>query len=337
MLCRLVVSLGLGLTAGSALAQDMTLQPEILQPHLFDVGGGRRLNMTCVGEGSPTVVFEQGGEGSLVNWRRVQKPISAMTRTCFYDRAGFGFSDPPAGPVTGLDVTDDLRALLTAADVDGPIILVGHSIGGFYATLYADRFFEDVVGLVLIEPGFAGQFDPASLTQRRREQAAIAEGYDWLSGCADLARAGRLTREDPQGCFRLGGDRTGAETAYLLRMHTRPHWYEAEASQSHSYFPAGDEEPESWRQERLARRSFDALPMRVLSAEVVAREQVQDDAAHAAFVVHWRAGHQALAARSTRGTMETVAGAGHFIQLDKPDVVIDAVRRVLEQARHEAH
>lgn len=334
MMRRLLIFLCLIFGATSAAwAQEMTLQSEILEPHLYDIGGGRRLNMTCVGEGAPTIVFEQGGEGSLVNWRRVQGSISAMTRTCFYDRAGFGFSDPPDGPVTGVNVTDDLHTLLGIAGVEGPIILVGHSIGGFYATLYADRFPDQVAGLVLLDPGFAGQFDPADPAQRRREQASIAEGYDWLAGCADLARAGRLSREAPQGCFGLDKERTEAEAAYLLHMHTRPPWYEAEASQSHNYFPAGDEEPESWRQERLARRSFGDMPMVVLSAGVVGRERVQDEAAHAAFVAHWREGHRALAGRSGRGTMEVVADAGHFIQLDQPQVVIDTVGRVLEQVR----
>ena len=69
--------------------------PQIIARHHVDIGG-RRLNMTCVGKGAPVVVFLQGGEGSILSWRKVEAPIAAVTRVCLYDRAGFGWSDPPA-------------------------------------------------------------------------------------------------------------------------------------------------------------------------------------------------------------------------------------------------
>lgn len=177
--------------AAGAQETDRTL----LRPNLIEVAHGRRLHFACVGEGSPTIVFEQGGEGWIVNWRKVQEEAARISRTCFYDRAGFGLSDPAEDPVTGNNVTDDLKSLLVAAHVAEPVVLVGHSIGGFYATLFADRFPQSVAGLVLIEPGFDGQFGPSSPRQRRQEQGAMRAGAEGLRNCAELARRNNLSPE----------------------------------------------------------------------------------------------------------------------------------------------
>ncbi|MFP5296925.1 MAG: alpha/beta fold hydrolase, partial [Alphaproteobacteria bacterium] len=118
-LVALMTSLLLGLLLGVAALQssDPSLDGRLAEPHLVEIEDGRRLNFFCIGEGAPVVLFEQGGEGNIANWKAVQPAISALTRTCFYDRAGFGYSDPPAEAVTALSVTDDLRALLKAEQV----------------------------------------------------------------------------------------------------------------------------------------------------------------------------------------------------------------------------
>jgi pimeloyl-ACP methyl ester carboxylesterase len=304
---------------------------EFLTPNLIEVEGGRHLNMVCSGKGFPTVVFEQGGEGSLLNWGKVQPSVSKITRTCLYDRAGFGFSDPPDQPVTGWRVTDDLHALLKKAGVREPIVLVGHSIGGFYATLYTDRFASDVAGLVLVDPGFAGQFNP-SPEERKIEQANIQAGGIHLAECADLAKQGKLSLDTPHDCFALGPSRTPDEAAYLLHMFTRPFWYEAELSQSENYFPSTDTESVDVQEERRAKRAFGDMPIVVLTAGIPARDQ-NNDAAYEEFKTLWKAGHDAIAARSTRGESIVVPLAHHFIQLDQPPVVIEAIGRVVAAIR----
>jgi pimeloyl-ACP methyl ester carboxylesterase len=114
--------------------------------------GGRTLHMTCKGKGRPTVVMESGVTRSGDDWAAVQALIAPSVRACTYDRAGLGRSDPrPALPCTIQDMVDDLRALLTGADLPGPYILVGHSLGGLITRLYAGQHPEDVVGMVLVD------------------------------------------------------------------------------------------------------------------------------------------------------------------------------------------
>jgi pimeloyl-ACP methyl ester carboxylesterase len=120
---------------------------------LFDVGGGRRLYLSCVGTGSPTVVLEAGLNDPAAPWFAVERAVAPATRVCTYDRANTvaGASDPAPTPRTGADVVADLHALLDVAGVPGPYVLVGHSIGGLFVRLYASTYPDEVVGLVLVD------------------------------------------------------------------------------------------------------------------------------------------------------------------------------------------
>lgn len=98
-----------------------------------------RMHLNCMGQGSPTIVLESGlGEDSLI-WGKVQPVLSNTTRVCSYDRAGMGWSAPHPGPRDADEIADQLHALLQAAAIDGPIVLMGHSIGGLYVRDYATR------------------------------------------------------------------------------------------------------------------------------------------------------------------------------------------------------
>jgi hypothetical protein len=82
ILLSLCLAVCLALSAGPAATAQPTYDAGLLTPHLADIGGGRRLNLVCFGHGSPVVVFAQGGEGSMLSWQKVEKPISAVTRVC---------------------------------------------------------------------------------------------------------------------------------------------------------------------------------------------------------------------------------------------------------------
>jgi pimeloyl-ACP methyl ester carboxylesterase len=119
--------------------------------HLVDVGG-RRLYVHCTGSGSPTVVLVSGLAETSVYWGGWIAPALARNTTvCAYDRAGQGWSDPPASPQDGLAVATDLHTLLDHAQIPGPYVLVGHSTGGVYARIFAARYPDQVAGMVLLD------------------------------------------------------------------------------------------------------------------------------------------------------------------------------------------
>jgi pimeloyl-ACP methyl ester carboxylesterase len=115
----------------------------------FDIGG-RRLFLRCTGHRSPTVVFEGG---LTTDWYELQNQLAGFTRVCSYDRPGgpASRSDPAPIPRTARDLVADLRALLRAAHVPGPYVLVGHSNSGLFSVLYASTHPRQVAGLVLID------------------------------------------------------------------------------------------------------------------------------------------------------------------------------------------
>src|SRR5215210_2814868 len=124
---------------------------------LVDIGG-RRLYITCTGEGSPTVILEHGMATESGSWAQVQQAVARFTRVCAYDRAGRGKSDPAPKPRTSEDMVADLHTLLANAYLPGPYILVGNSLGGFNARLYAHKYPGEVAGLVLVDSMHPDQF-----------------------------------------------------------------------------------------------------------------------------------------------------------------------------------
>ena len=163
---------------------------------LISVQGKRRLNLFCIGRGGPTVLMDSGTGGSTRDWREVQGAVSGGTSVCAYDRAGYGFSDPPTRTSDAANAADDLHRLVHRAGLPLPLVLVGHSNGGFYAVRYTQSYPQDVGGMILVDPGFAGQMDfdryglaPAKSKELRQANAALVA---FAAHCLALARNGEL-------------------------------------------------------------------------------------------------------------------------------------------------
>lgn len=127
---------------------------------LIDVGG-HRLHLHCTGSGSPTVVLQPGGGdfSSVMGW--IAPAVASDTRVCVYDRAGRGWSEPADSPQDATKIATDLHTLLQRGDVPGPYVLAGHSFGGLYVLTYADRYPDEVAGMVLVDStNPAGEADP---------------------------------------------------------------------------------------------------------------------------------------------------------------------------------
>ena len=141
---------GSGLSAFNALALHHFRATHAPPGETYAVAG-HAMHIRCMGSGSPTLVLDAGlGNDDLI-WSGVQPTLAQTTRVCSYDRAGFGWSDRLAEPRDADHIAAELHGLLATAEIEGPVVLMGHSIAGLYERDYATRYPNQVVGLVFVD------------------------------------------------------------------------------------------------------------------------------------------------------------------------------------------
>jgi pimeloyl-ACP methyl ester carboxylesterase len=338
------LALGIALATSAASAGSTTPSAVYATPqHLVAVDGARRLNLYCVGSGNPTVVLDAGSGNAMATWRHVQEEIGTTTRACAYDRAGLGFSDAAERPSDLRNIVDDLHRLVEAAPIATPFVYVGHSLAGAIGLLYVATYPEDIAGAVLIEPAFAGQVATlqAPLPPDRRD--AIARSFRrsiaFDAACLALARQGALVSpatDEARACVDVSGNPDTLDD--ILRqvnahLQTLPRVWEAQQSELASFTPEGDEPDVNTRELDAVHPSFGDKPLVVLSRGVEEGAPGVPPAYLPKVEAAWRAGHDRIAALSSRGVNTIIPGARHYIQIDRPEAVVAAVRRVVEAAR----
>jgi pimeloyl-ACP methyl ester carboxylesterase len=119
---------------------------------------GHRMFLHCTGTGNPTVLLSSGFGERSPSWSWIVDSVATTTRVCVYDRAGEGWSEPADGPQDGIELATDLHATLAAADIAGPYVLAGHSVGGTYNMIFAARYPTEIAGMVLLDSATPEQF-----------------------------------------------------------------------------------------------------------------------------------------------------------------------------------
>lgn len=319
------------------------LAPEVAaqytRPHeLIDIGG-RRLNLFCTGSGPRTVLFDAGGSDWSVIWALVQPAIAAKARACTYDRAGLGYSDPAKGTRAPIEIVEDMRALIKAAGLTRPVVLVGHSLGGFNMKLYAALYPDDVAGLVLLDPA-EDRTDArtrALVRSRLGAQAAIRSELldtNWLrrsiaryADCAAAARDKPMDAASPlyRSCTDPARPALGpAIAAERARIQVTAAYQQAQASEFANSVYGNDDQDEAYA--ALFRPGlFGDRPLIVLTHG----NHDASDPADAADFAAQIAMHCETAGLSRQGELRVVDRSDHYIELDRPDAVIQAIHDVL--------
>jgi len=312
---------------------DVIRDPAYANPQrLVDLGDGRRLNLYCIGSGSPTVVFDAGLANWSQIWGLVQPDVAKRTQACAYDRAGLGFSDPATRPGTSANIVDDLDRLLRAAPIAPPYVLVGHSYGGMNVRLYANLHREDVAGLVLVDPSHEDASatwlelypDPNRMARMIAERARTKRE---AQVCIDGAKAGFIEGSELYlRCVSTGINERydRAINAVYYRLQQEPSFLQARLWEDEAF------DFDSAAQLRMTRRSYGDLPMIVLTRAMSDEEDGApiDVSGH----LHLKL-HQDLAGLSARGVQRTVPRSSHDIHMDQPQAVIGAIVEVVEAAR----
>lgn len=246
----------------------------ILSGKLVDAGG-HRLRIERSGTGSPTVILESGLAQTRSTWGTVPANVSLFTQVITYDRAGLGESDPGPIPRTSREIVEDLHNVLVNSGTTGPFILVGHSFGGLTVRLFANKYSDQVAGLVLVDASHEDEYSrvAALMSEPDRDKYLRHEGGDNYERVNLLASADQVRKS--------GGLRQ--MPIVVLSAPGTPHT------------PAGP------RGVQL----HEELQFRLLS----------------------------LVAGITQAKADN---SSHFIQLDRPDLVTGAIRKMVEQSRPKA-
>jgi pimeloyl-ACP methyl ester carboxylesterase len=296
---------------------------------LIDVEG-QRLHLVCAGAGRPTVLFEAGIAASSLSWTRVMPEVAAFTHACAYDRAGLGWSEPSRTTRTVDRMVAELRGVLAHSVSSGPAVLVGHSFGAFLILVYAARYPADVAGLVLVDPPTEWQHLSGQRAQllRRGVQAshigrALARA-GVVRACLALLTGG--APGVPRNFVRVLGPRALRTLEHLVgevrklppeihpvvqALWCDPKCFRGMAEHLGAMGVMGDA--------AAAVGSLTDMPLVIVSGGDQPEEHIVQ--------------HRALARLSSRGRHIVAAKSGHWIHLDEPAIVIDAVREMIEQTR----
>ncbi len=294
---------------------------------LVDIGGGRKLHIHVTGEGSPAVVLEAGIAATSISWALVQPEVARFTAVCSYDRGGLGWSDATDAPRTPSSIARELHTLLARAQVAGPYVLVGHSFGGLVVQRFASLYPADVCGLVLVDPLAASEWYPFGPEHRRKwvhgirlsRRGALLARFGVVRACLAMVMAGG--RFAPRFAGRMASGRHGSGfldriTGQLGKLpravwpQIAAHW--CRAASFDGMVRHLEALPESAREMAgLARLDVPAI---VITG---ARNSSPEEPAPAL------AGARRIRAEDS----------GHWVQVDEPAVVVEAIREMVDAVR----
>jgi len=295
---------------------------------------GCRLHIHVSGNGAPPVVFEAGIAATSLSWALVQPEIANYTQTVSYDRAGLGWSDPSGSARDPARVVEELRALLHRSGVAAPRVLVAHSYGALIARVYAARHSAEIAGLILLDPVSAAEWShPSELSRRMLRRAILLSrrgatlarlavvrlALNLLAGGA--RRLPRLVARASSGAGVVFTERIVGEIRKLPRELwpiVQAHWCDPKCFDAMAQYL---EALPATAVEASQAKSLGEMPLTVLSAGNSSPAQ--------------RAEHERLVCLSTRGKLEIVPDSRHWIQLDRPDIVIRAIQDMLALRKSE--
>jgi pimeloyl-ACP methyl ester carboxylesterase len=285
---------------------------------LYDVGG-RRLLLHHSGTGGPAVVIAPGAGAIGLDYLNVHDQASAFTTSVLYDRAGTGWSHRVDLPRTAAEVVDELRDLLRAADVPAPYLLVGHSLGGLYVRHYAQRFPDEVAGLLLLDPAHEdfSAYMPKQLLDMQEHATKDLELLEPDEELLQLYRGlfAQMFARLPEPVrevlidYHIGSWRTGV-------------WEAKNVDEIYDEVRHGGDIPD--------------VPLIVLTAMGLDRLQAMPIPEQLLREMNdgKRRLYEAVTKSVPRGEQRVLLDAGHTtIHTDRPDAVLQAIRDLLDRAR----
>ncbi len=272
--------------------------------------GGRSLHVVCIGQGPHTVVLESGAAVGFYEWWLVQDALRDQIRTCSYDRAGFGWSDPPQSRTVGGYITD-LHELLRRSGEKPPFILVGHSLGGSLMQRYYWRYPAEIAGIIVV--------DPPNLESSRTKLPELQQ--------ASAAHRARRTREmeEWRATDKWPQQDFPSKLPAALRLKLEA------ASASRDWWEARFEEgalPDLETAMTAEQRRIH-VPLVIIAAQW-RKPAGWSDTATERLRKYWLEGQEEIASRSRQSKISHTS-VGHDVPIEAPEVVVNEIMAMARQ------
>ena len=283
-------------------AADIQAYPPLGQ--MVDVGG-YRLHINCIGTGSPTVVIDAGWGAWSLEWSWVQGEVAKTTQVCTYDRAGMGYSEAGPLPRNAEQFAKELHTLLERANIAGPYVMAGHSLGGLPVRVFTHNYPTEVAGVVLIDSMSPGQMtQPSTEIEPQTPSQSSGNALPSLLARIGLARllGGQLITQN------LPPEAQPAYTAFSVTPRSIQAWMDEGAAMQESLAQA------------KAVTTFGDLPLIVLTG-----------------ALHQQTGWETMQAEllqlSSNSRQMMAENSGHNIQIDQPEAAVAAIVKMVSQLR----
>ena len=306
-----IIVLALLLAAVGATYEAIAESREVSEPppgRLVDVAG-HKMHLYCTGQGTPTVILESGLWNDSSVWYKVQPEIAKLTRVCSYDRAGLGYSDPrPKQEADSRNIAQNLHTLLANAGVNPPDVLVGHSLGGFHIRVYQSLHPSDVVGMLLVDSGHPDQESRLPPEMNKIQSRMYLKSKLW--GLAVPLGLPRLT------------------SACGVTVECNWQIVKARDAEVNGISDRGEE----------ARHSgpLGSMPLVVVSRDPEKGAAPGFNSPRIEPTIRgaiWTQMQEELARLSTSSSRVVATGSTHYVQIDRPDLVIASIQKVLDEAK----
>ena len=299
----IALSLPVNLLFAVADAEPLNLDAFPAPGALISVGA-HDLHINCSGSGSPTVILDSGLGSNSLDWVRVQPEVEKVTHVCSYDRAGYGWSEGGPQPRTSGTIVSELRNLLARGRVSPPYILVGHSFSGLTVRLFASRYPEKIAGLVLVDSTHEEQFE-------KFRQAGIRNPFVPTGRRFMIANHYRIPDGLPEDLHSTAQALAVSPDARRALYSELRHMRTSVQQLRNIVLPAD-------------------IPLVVIThdARFTARSRQERRIAEL-----WMGLQRDLALRARRGSQVVAHKSGHYVQLDAPQTVVDAIRSIVEMSR----